>query len=673
MRKGLLLFAIIFCCTLIGGGFGSAAFAASDVDENFSSSYVLDDLAGAVIDGKVFNVNDYIWDVKGELRLIAFMEYAYSENEDLRDYYGLYFYVYNPRKIQFVDDVRNKVEIATEYKQSLDGLVPSAYKKLELKLCSISSERLFVKFRIDNIASIYERVSDTPGERRYDVAGIELVEPGKTNATDYKVGGTWKYSGYARGCGNDFDNTLQCVASTRQTLDLDDLHHTYYRNWIEEAHYPVNSPDIRSAHIAQQLNSVYFSVPTYYVEKYKRLYSIQAEMYRYLTSPVVVVQNMYMSNANADSFYNQLFAQRGLADPSKRNSDMSASLYWDYGNGVVVPVTTGKTGYNDFSREYSDILHTLAWVFRQDKLVTEVSVTADDMLRYAKEYSDKFGHEVLGKYSADLFADHYYSFWLDYAPFTNGFYPIDLDVSGDDDFRFTLSDSSQSFWSKFFNGQSHVASDPFSPIVEVHYDDIKGMSDAEISKKYLIREEDVGDFYNYVWQNPARTVYLFHFGLSDYCSTDVKSYGNIGGYYHHENIGFVAQEVTYLDFDIISMGYENDEGHIEILPVVGNPIDILSSIESGSPLTGWYKFLASWNDFWSAIDKFFQQFWWILVIAGVLVLLGVLSIFFPVLRVVFKALWVGIKWLFKILWYIISAPARLIVLIADKVKERKNG
>ena len=96
------------------------------------------------------------------------------------------------------------------------------------------------------------------------------------------------------------------------------------------------------------------------------------------------------------------------------------------------------------------------------------------------------------------------------------------------------------------------------------------------------------------------------------------------------------------------------------------------------PLAWWKEFVESWNTFWNKVGSFFQSVgsffaknWWILVVVGVLFLLGILSIFFPVLRVVFKVLWVGIKWILKIIWYIVSAPARLIVFIVNKVKERK--
>lgn len=90
------------------------------------------------------------------------------------------------------------------------------------------------------------------------------------------------------------------------------------------------------------------------------------------------------------------------------------------------------------------------------------------------------------------------------------------------------------------------------------------------------------------------------------------------------------------------------------------------------PLAGWKEFVKSWNEFWGSVRDFFQSHMWILWLLGALLLFGILSIFFPVLRVVFKGIWIGLKWLVKILWYIISAPVRLVVWIVNKAKGRKG-
>ncbi len=94
--------------------------------------------------------------------------------------------------------------------------------------------------------------------------------------------------------------------------------------------------------------------------------------------------------------------------------------------------------------------------------------------------------------------------------------------------------------------------------------------------------------------------------------------------------------------------------------------------EIDDPFSWWKEFVKSWNEFWNGVKEFFQSNWWILVLLGALLLFGILSIFFPVLRVAFKGIWIGLKWLVKILWYIISAPVRLVVWIVNKAKGRKG-
>ncbi len=128
------------------------------------------------------------------------------------------------------------------------------------------------------------------------------------------------------------------------------------------------------------------------------------------------------------------------------------------------------------------------------------------------------------------------------------------------------------------------------------------------------------------------------------------------------------------------------EGRVYNLGVVSNTqtgsgdVDNTDSGPLAQVSKDWDKFVKQWESFWNkvgdfftGVGKFFQKYWWILVAVGVLIALGILSIFFPVLRVVFKVIWIGIKWLLKILWYIVSAPVRLVVMIVNKTKERKEG
>lgn len=653
----LVLFCIIFIA--LGSGLGSAAFAETS---SFSNTYVMNDLEGATIDGKPFDVNDYPADPKGDLRLLVMMEYSFSTKFELQGNYGLYLYVYNPRKIAFSNSELNKLELATEYKRDGDAFVPTKYDKLHVVICSMSSDSLFVKLKVENVSDIYDRVARTPNYRQYDFIGIELIAPGEVNARDYKIAGTWIFSGFAAGCNDNEESSLTCHASSRQVLDLDDLQFTFYRNWLSD--WSGDRADglagVASGRKAQQLTSVYFSVPNYFAENYARLYSIQAETYKYLTSPIVVLQpSKDAAFLDSDALYNDLLAQRGIATPHLHDSDMDRILYWDhqdlYGGGSR---HDAMTGYNFLDgRDSMEPFTTLAWVFQSDA-AAEISVTSSQLQEYMKEYSDAYDrHTVLGKYAGDLFTNMYYSYAMGYPRFESGYLPLDIDVSGEHDYSLLEADSTQSGWDKFWNGTNLVQGKPFSPIVEVHSSDLKGLTNAQISEKYHIDENEVDDFKSYVQSQIFRTVYLFHFAQSDYFSTSV--YNNYG------YVGYMAQEVAYLDFDIISLGFEKPDGDVDIIPCVSDPVDIVSGIQSGVPISEWDRFL-------DRLDKFFQSYWWVLLIPLGLIVLGILSIFFPVLRVFFKWLWIGIKWIFKILWYIISAPARLVVLIANKVKEKKN-
>ena len=63
--------------------------------------------------------------------------------------------------------------------------------------------------------------------------------------------------------------------------------------------------------------------------------------------------------------------------------------------------------------------------------------------------------------------------------------------------------------------------------------------------------------------------------------------------------------------------------------------------------------------------EFLKTYWWVIAIVVVLIALAVLS-------AIFQPVWKVVKMIFKVLWWVISAPARLVVLIANKIKERKG-
>ena len=94
----------------------------------------------------------------------------------------------------------------------------------------------------------------------------------------------------------------------------------------------------------------------------------------------------------------------------------------------------------------------------------------------------------------------------------------------------------------------------------------------------------------------------------------------------------------------------------------------------------WEKFVENWNTFWESVGDTFKQVgnffkqvvaWfsdhmWVVWVCVGLVAISVLSIFV-------KPVWFVVKLILKGLWYVISAPARLIVAIANAIKERSSS
>lgn len=178
MKKNYLKY-IIFSFVLITlfasfGFSGSVAFA-TDNKASFDETYVLDDLNGMIINNKQFTVNDYPRKVSGDFELLNLVEFAYTYDKKYSGNYALYAYVYNPSGIRIeADSAQNRIQLACKYDENNE---PIDFEKYNIKLCSVSSDGLYLKFKIiDHLVdgkSLYDIVNRDA--RRYDVTGIEFL------------------------------------------------------------------------------------------------------------------------------------------------------------------------------------------------------------------------------------------------------------------------------------------------------------------------------------------------------------------------------------------------------------------------------------------------------------------------------------------------------------------
>lgn len=437
--------------------------------------------------------------------------------------------------------------------------------------CKCVTQTRIVDTEGQTIGSIFNRVGQTPSERRYDINSIELRPQGQLTANDYGIGGTWIYTGYSKGMHQSSleESTLQSTVTQRDTLRLD-VKQTYYRTWTD-----VNNT------IADQLASVYFSVPNKIDKQYDELYAIDFDAYKYLSSPIFCIKESGELSVNEEKVFDNLMNQRGLLreEIAKEYGESyltSSSFTWlcwyrNYfdSSGESVLCTYASPD----SVKSKKTLDKIAWVFQVSK-DNDYVVGRYTLLKYMNEFSQKFGYDVRNKYSSLLFSDFYYSYNVQKFKTVENGKNIGRLVSATENWSLKGSLSKNNIWSWLFNNKVGEIPD-FCPIQEVSWADINDLSDDKICQTYFIASEDVDDFKAYVKkQNENKeSVYLFRFDIDTYFTTDLycENYGKCG---------YVAQEPIYLDFDIISLTYEKDNVYT-VIPVVSDPIDVIAGIEPG--------------------------------------------------------------------------------------------
>ncbi|MCQ2399900.1 MAG: hypothetical protein MJ072_05290, partial [Clostridia bacterium] len=255
IAQRILVFFLLLC-TVFMTVQGTINVAYAEETTSFEQSNVLDDLNASTVNGQRFNIASFPFDESGSVRIINVVEYCYSYRANMRDRYGLYIYVYNPKGLNLsTNSNQNKIQIGS-YTDDNGNLHYDKYR-LEFinKAESPNYRGLFYKFKVidrktDDGKKIEERVNSN--ERKYQISGIELLTQGDQNATEYGVGGTYTFTGYAKGYGPDpeAESTLTCVCEDLETLSLE-VHHTYFR---------TNVSSLGKDHY-NEINTVYFSVP----------------------------------------------------------------------------------------------------------------------------------------------------------------------------------------------------------------------------------------------------------------------------------------------------------------------------------------------------------------------------------------------------------------------------
>ena len=572
---------ITLCMVLISIQGVTVSALAESGETAFDKTDVLEDLKSSTINGKPFDLKSYPANSDGDLQIINFVEYCYAATKN--DIYGLYIYIYNPKQINISErTAQNKVTMALDFDEKGEA---KKYDKYRLKL--VSSSELFFKFKIIDKEvdgkSIHEHV--TASARKYAVSEIELLTNGQKNATAYRVGGTYTFTGFAQGCGTA-NNTLKCVVEDLETLELE-VHHTYYRSTgvssLGKNHY-------------NEVNTVYFSIPDRVYQQNGFLQKIRAEWWEYKTKKAMVTSNQ--------EFYNTALRYTGI-DVGEHSDNVPFEVYCgltEIRTPVIGPTVTYNVtknydwAYNikegtsfmipdTINVHVSEHSAMLPFVFYsesvdEDKVFDFLyskpaagSVAGTKVADYIYKYRNSLGNGYIDcngrDISKDLFEDS-----VDEGR-TMGYNDKTVDLA--DTFNLNSYDSNHSWWDKLWDfGFSKPKTDEgmtnVSPIYELQPGDLFGTK-SDISKTLLISQNDVEDLSAYYYAESAKGnhVILFRFANTDYFTAPAGR----TGVSEDKADTYIASQTVFLDFDIIELTF-NSDGTYKVIPVVSSPIDIIN-------------------------------------------------------------------------------------------------
>ena len=281
-----ILLAVVLICHIFISAFCITASAASPYAESFDQTRIEDDLEGV-------DLNNYPKNSMGEVDIISFVEYSYSNQSYLSEYYGLYIYVYNPtgKDITITND-NNFVNALVGFDENGTEI----YDSVNLEYLDKTSDNLIYKFKLsrssDFLKMAREYAIDHEGKRLYKFVDLEIKHGRDIVNADISKEYVW--SGFAAYCGDDSSavSTLECTDYGARTIALKVMS-TNYR-FAEKA--VTKFTDTMAlmdtwSYYQDELNSVFFTIPKEYYEDFGNLFKVKAEWYEYRTNYMYVTSD----------------------------------------------------------------------------------------------------------------------------------------------------------------------------------------------------------------------------------------------------------------------------------------------------------------------------------------------------------------------------------------------
>ena len=566
----VISFALMLMMVVAGVVPATISVSAQEHKITYEQTNVMDDLKGATINGQKFSLYAYGFNAFRETKVLSFVEYCYSFQKKLQDNYGLYVYVYNPKGLDFVGEHSlNQIQMA----YGLDA--GQSYVKYPLKFLNRSTDKnyegLFYKYKVVLTNEQRRELLDNlnSSERVYRVSGIELLESGKVNATDYTVATTYHFSGYAAGYGSD--------PSAKNTLKMDSEQGEVLNLKTRQTMYRPSGTNGKNDYTQDSLHSVYFAVPNDIIERYGGMTRVHARWLNAVLAPTLVTGNREGYNAVLPLLGKRLedeetfkYMYLGAASILK-TGDSGATYQCGYSYYNSEPLLRNEavaTGYRYGKR--IEILYSMYYSGDSKNSADTYTVSSEDILADLKASKTKYGgYLVDGKYSSKMFD----SFDTDFT---------EVNIRADEKYTLTDQKIDRNWWDKLWNLRGDVTTNTFDGISAIHTvteEDVQGNA-VEAAQRLFISDADYADFYDFYQKNKnVCTVYLFRYQVSDYISQEATFYKEntsiFGNSFNKvDTNAYFFQQTVNLDFDIIDVTFSNGVTDT-IIPVVADPIDVV--------------------------------------------------------------------------------------------------
>ena len=473
---------------------------------------------------------------------------------DSKSFY-LYLYLYNPKK----DYIQNTT-LNLSFKSFSDSklLCSKDIGNIQCTFRDKTADNRFYKLRI-NLASLsFDKYVSSANQFEFSWDRMIIYSSPRESITSSTSVTYYQNNKFSVSLNADGSSDVSFIQSEVAELDV------AYTCYTTSATDGWNTRD--------QIHTVYFSIPDEYTELYPDLYSVSSTYTKKKTTPILI--------HNRPKHYIDYGGGPKYEDPEYYMNSYYVSTDYRY-NDITTQGIYVRDQYASFGPDFDNIRDHFdfylpgeyAYYFIADG-ATDYYVPVEEVFEYIENYMG----------DVDLFSSSEY--------FANSTKTVNMSwtsIPYVEQASFSDISSKYGFWAalKFWwykESPEKLQEIAKNYAIDVNYDEIlstpqpylflvddaekkkiNSYTDAYVSKTYLILEEDVPEFREYI--NTHDNVILYRFDISEHLSSELYIYepNQVGRYWPDEesSFGFVEQYL-YFDFQVIDVTFKRDGEYVSL-------------------------------------------------------------------------------------------------------------